>query len=209
MTSTDGLSQADPSAGERATDEATAHKPTASMPATDELSTDEPATEDDPLHAAHDALARARRSARSRGLRPGAPAGAGRRKRAVGETVKEGDRRDPHQVGAEIDRLVASRGWDSDVQVGSVVGRWAAIVGATVAANVEVVAFEGTVLTVRAASTSWATQMRLLCSTVLARIEHEVGIGVVTEIVVHAPGGPTWRKGRLSSGGRGPRDTYG
>lgn len=163
----------------------------------------------DPLHAAHDALARARRNARARGLRPGSPAGAGRR-RAVGQAPRaEGDKRDPHPVGAEIDRLVASRGWDADVQVGSVVGRWSDIVGEQVAANVEVVAFEGTVLTVRAVSTAWATQMRLLCSTVLSRIETEVGAGVVTEIVVRGPGGPSWRKGPLSAGGRGPRDTYG
>ena len=73
----------------------------------------------------------------------------------------------------------------------------------------EVVAFEGTVLTVRAVSTVWATQMRLLGSTVLRRIEDEVGAGVVTEIVVRGPGGPSWRKGPLPAGGRGPRDTYG
>lgn len=169
-----------------------------------------PDEQPDPLHAAHDALARARRNARARGLRPGSPAGSGRR-RAPGPTPprEEGDKRDPHPVGGEVDRLLASRGWHADVQVGSVVGRWADIVGPQVAANVEVVAFEGTVLTVRAVSTAWATQMRLLLSTVLARIETEVGAGVVTEIVVRGPGGPSWRKGPLSAGGRGPRDTYG
>lgn len=164
----------------------------------------------DPLHAAHDALARARRSARARGLRPGAPMGAGRRReRAAEAAAADAPRRDPLQVGVEIERLVTSRGWDAEVQVGSVVGRWAEIVGPQVAANVEVVAFEGTVLTVRASSTAWATQMRLLVSTVLGRIEAEVGPDVVSEIVVRAPGGPSWRKGPLSSGGRGPRDTYG
>lgn len=172
-----------------------------------------PAPEElEPLHAAHDALARARRSARERGLRPGSPAGAGRRRPAPdtrGATGGGDDKRDPHPVGLEIDRLVATRGWDADVQVGSVVGRWSAIVGEQVAANVEVVSFEGTVLTVRAVSTAWATQMRLLVSTVLGRIEAEVGADVVTEIVVRGPGGPSWRKGPLSSGGRGPRDTYG
>ena len=61
----------------------------------------------------------------------------------------------------------------------------------------------------RPVRTAWATQMRLLLSTVLARIETEVGAGVVTEIVVRGPGGPSWRKGPLSAGGRGPRDTYG
>ena len=170
---------------------------------------EEPEETDDPLHAAREALARARRIAREKGLRPGSPAGAGRRRAAGQAPPEQRDRREPNQVGAEIDRLVASRGWDSEVQVGAVIGRWPAIVGETVAEQVEVVAFEGTVLTVRARSTSWATQMRLLSSTVLARIEGEVGAGVVTEIVVHGPAGPSWRKGPLSARGRGPRDTYG
>lgn len=164
----------------------------------------------DVLHAARDALARARATARDKGLRPGAPGSTRRRHpgqdRARGSTRTD---RDPQLVGAEVERLVASRGWDSEVQVGSVVGRWAAIVGEQVAAQVQVVAFEGTTLTVRARSSAWATQMRLLQSSILARIEEQVGEGVVTEIVVHGPAGPSWRKGPLSAGGRGPRDTYG
>lgn len=161
----------------------------------------------DPLDAARDALARARLAARGKGLRPGSPAGRARR-RATQTTSPRKDR-DPHLVGDEVAKLVASRGWDSEVQVGAVIGRWPAIVGDQVAANVEVIAFEGTVLTVRAGSTAWATQMRLLLSSVLARIEEQVGEGVVTEIIVQGPAGPSWRKGPLSAGGRGPRDTYG
>lgn len=162
----------------------------------------------DPLEAAHEALARARSVARGKGLRPGT---AGRRRGKDGRSSDPDPvrRRDPQLLGEELGRLVSARGWDSEVQVGSVVGRWPAIVGEQVAANVEVVAFEGTTLTVRARSTVWATQMRLLTSTVLARIEEQVGEGLVREIVVQGPAGPSWRKGPLSSGGRGPRDTYG
>lgn len=169
------------------------------------MTTEEPP---DPLHAAREALARARRSAREKGLRPGSPASSGRR-RTAGQQPAARTGRDPLLVGDEVDRLVASRGWDAEVQVGSVVGRWPAIVGEQVARNVEVIAFEGTVLTVRARSSAWATQMRLLQSSVLARIEAQVGTGVVTDIQVQGPAGPHWRKGPLSSGGPGPRDTYG
>ena len=163
--------------------------------------------EPDPLDAASDALARARLAARDKGLRPGSPASVRRRRSTNAPTARTD--RDPHLVGEEVAKLVASRGWDAEVQVGTVVGRWPAVVGEQVAANVEVVSFEGTVLTVRARSTVWATQMRLLLSTVLTRIEQLVGEGVVTEIVVHGPAGPSWRKGPLSAGGPGPRDTYG
>lgn len=166
--------------------------------------------EQDPLHAARDALARARRVARDKGLRPGSPAGTRPRRHPGQETTgRSRTDRNPLLVGQEVERLVASRGWDADVQVGSVVGRWPAIVGDQVAAHVEVIAFEGTVLTVRARSNAWATQMRLLQSSILARIEQTVGEGVVTQIQVQGPAGPSWRKGPLSAGGRGPRDTYG
>lgn len=163
----------------------------------------------DPLLAAKETLARARRSARDKGLRPGSPATAGRRRGPAPQADPKRTDRDPLLVGPEVDRLVASRGWDADVQVGSVVGRWSVIVGEQVAQNVEVIAFEGTTLTVRARSSAWATQMRLLQSSVLARIEELVGEGLVTDIQIHGPAGPSWRKGPLSSGGRGPRDTYG
>lgn len=171
------------------------------------------------LQAAAEALARARRSARDRGLRPGRPGrqaaggqasdspGTGLSRRRSGAGAP--DARDPRTVSSEVDRLLASRGWGADVQVGAVVGRWATIVGETVASHVVPTAFTGTTLTVRADSTAWATQMRLLVSSVLTRIETEVGAGVVSEIVVHGPAGPSWRKGPLRSQGPGPRDTYG
>ncbi|MFK5688223.1 DUF721 domain-containing protein [Ornithinimicrobium sp. LYQ92] len=178
------------------------------QPGQPEGSTPPEQPEVDPLDAAHEALDRARSIARGKGLRPGSPAARKRRDAHPG-VVDPKSRRDPQPLGQEMDRLVTNRGWAADVQVGQVVGRWPGIVGEQVAANVEVVAFEGTVLTVRGRSSAWATQMRLLASTVLSRIEEQVGEGVVTEIVVQGPAGPHWRKGPLSSGGRGPRDTYG
>lgn len=166
----------------------------------------------DPLAAAADALARARANARSRGLRPGQTD----RRRTAGEALAqrrsgtgEGAARDPRLLDTEVDRLVSSRGWSTDVQVGAVIGRWTPIVGAEVASHVQPLGFDGTVLTVQADSTAWATQMRLLTHSVLTRIEAEVGTGVVTEITVRGPAAPSWRKGRLRSQGRGPRDTYG
>lgn len=165
------------------------------------------------------AVARARRLARDKGLRPGSPGtarrsaeagagrdGSGRLRRGV---AADRDRRDPRLVGDAVDRLLAERGWGGDVQVGAVVGRWEQIVGPQVAEHVEPVEFTGSRLTVRADSTAWATQMRLLTSSVLTRIEAEVGEGLVTEIVVQGPAGPTWRKGPLTVRGPGPRDTYG
>ncbi len=165
------------------------------------------------LEAAHVALSRARAAAVARGYRPG---GAGRRgpsapslteRRGIASSAS--DSSEPRVLAEEVDRLVASRGWLPNVEVGAVVGRWPTIVGDHVAAHVEPVSFTGTVLSVRADSTAWATQVTLLTHSILARIETEIGAGVVTEIVVHGPAGPTWRKGALRARGQGPRDTYG
>src|SRR5690606_19206462 len=113
----------------------------------------------------------------------------------------EGTARDPRLLGGEVDRLLSSRGWGADVQVGAVIGRWSTIVGAEVSQHVQPLGFDGTVLTVQADSTAWATQMKLLGNSVLARIEAEVGAAVVTEITVRGPASPSWRKGRLRAQG--------
>lgn len=166
----------------------------------------------DPASAAAEALARARANARAKGLRPGRVD----RRRTGGDALAErrsgtgdGAGRDPRLVGAEVARLVSSRGWDSDVQVGAVIGRWVTIVGPEVAQHVQPLGFDASVLTVQADSTAWATQVRLLTHSILTRIEAEVGEGLVTEITVRGPAAPSWRKGRFRAEGRGPRDTYG
>ncbi len=162
--------------------------------------------------AAASALARARVAATEKGFRPGMRPK--RRRRAVGaEPMLSGtgrDGRDPALLGDQLDRLLVDRGWKLDVAVGSVMGRWAQIVGPDIAAHVEPQTFVDGVLTLRADSTAWATQMRLLTSSVLARVEEEVGVGSVTELKVLGPSAPSWRKGsRRSPDSRGPRDTYG
>ena len=70
--------------------------------------------------------------------------------------------------------------------------------------------FEGGELTVRADSTAWATQLRLLSSTLLGTIERTVGSDVVRSLRIVGPNAPSWKKGpRVVRDGRGPRDTYG
>jgi predicted nucleic acid-binding Zn ribbon protein len=158
------------------------------------------------------ALARARRAAVDKGLRPGLrPL---RRRRSSDQprgtpSTSGPDARDPLLLGEQLEKFVSDRGWQVDVAVGSVIGRWPQIVGPDVAEHVQPVSFDSGVLTVRAVSTAWATQMRLLTSVLMGRLEQEVGAGTVTEIVVSGPSAPTWAKGRRRAPGRGPRDTYG
>jgi predicted nucleic acid-binding Zn ribbon protein len=164
--------------------------------------------------AAASALARAREAARAKGLRAGTRP---RRKRnpngqtspAAASAASGRDGRDPSLLGDQLDRLLLDRGWNIDVAIGSVMGRWPAIVGDEVAAHCAPVTFSDGVLTVRAESTAWATQLRLMSSTILARLETEVGKDAVTELRVQGPSAPSWSRGLRKSTGPGPRDTYG
>jgi len=119
------------------------------------------------------------------------------------------DARDPQLFGETVQRVVGERGWSTEVAVGGVIGRWAEIVGPQIAGHVTPESFEAGVLTLRADSTAWATQVRLLTPTLVRRLADELGEGVVERVAVGGPVGPTWRKGTRRVPGRGPRDTYG
>jgi predicted nucleic acid-binding Zn ribbon protein len=167
------------------------------------------------VEAVRAALGRARAAARARGAVPGAtPSGAGgtrRGRRDDGARSGSGpDARDPQLLGDTLGRLVAERGWQEAVSVGGVMGRWDAVVGSDIAGHCRPETFEDGVLVVRADSTAWATQVRLLSGGLLTRLAEEVGEGTVTKVVVRGPTGPSWRRGpRVAPGSQGPRDTYG
>lgn len=164
------------------------------------------------VEAAALALARARQAAREKGLRPGMMPVRRRRAGGLPSRAASGsgpDARDPALLGEQLDRLMSERGWQVDVAVGSVMGRWPHLVGPDVAAHVVPVAYDSGVLTVRADSTAWATQVRLLASVLLSRLEQEVGVGTVTQLKVTGPSAPSWSRGLRRVAGRGPRDTYG
>ncbi len=170
---------------------------------------DEPEHRDDGLDLAR-ALTRA--SARS------TPAQTSRRKR-TGERPRprsgrvsgaHPDERDPQMLEVTVGRVVDDRGWDLDLRVHGVFGRWAEIVGEEVGAHCTPETFDEGRLVVRTDSTAWATQLKLLAPTVVRRLNEELGHGTVTLIEVLGPHGPSWKKGlRSVRGGRGPRDTYG
>ncbi|HWC22674.1 MAG TPA: DciA family protein [Flexivirga sp.] len=165
----------------------------------------------DPIDAVRDAIRRARVSAREKGFRPGAPARRRPRKAGdLGTGRARDDGRDPAMIGDQLDRLLSDRGWQVDVAAGSVMGRWDEIVGEAVAAHARPVSFTDGELTVRADSTAWTTQLRLLTSTLLGNFEQAVGADVVQSLRIVGPNAPSWKKGpRTVRDGRGPRDTYG
>jgi predicted nucleic acid-binding Zn ribbon protein len=159
--------------------------------------------------AAASALARARKAARAKGFRPGSRPMRKRQPLGQQDHNLAGSGRDPSLLGDQMDRLLVDRGWKVDVAVGAVMGRWASIVGTDVAGHCTPVTFGDGVLTVRADSTAWATQLRLMSSSILGRLEAEVGKDTVIELRVQGPSAPSWTRGLRKATGPGPRDTYG
>ncbi|MCB0929114.1 MAG: DUF721 family protein [Mycobacterium sp.] len=120
------------------------------------------------------------------------------------------DARDPQTFAAATRDLSATRGWDSRVAQGSVIGQWSTVVGEQIADHANPVGLRDGVLTIAAESTAWATQLRMMQAQLLAKIAAGVGDGVVKTLKISGPAAPSWRKGNRSMpGGRGPRDTYG
>jgi predicted nucleic acid-binding Zn ribbon protein len=153
------------------------------------------------------AVSKTPRSATPRTRRAGSlGAGSRKRRRWSGATP---DDRDPQPLGRLASRLATDRGWQQRLAGGQVFGRWAAIVGEDVAEHATPVELRDRVLTVQAASTAWATQLRLLQRQLLAKIAAGVGDGVVAKLKVQGPAAPSWRYGPRHVSGRGPRDTYG
>lgn len=144
-----------------------------------------------------------------RRIRAAVRAGITPRKRKPTSPVSSSGDRDPKLLGAALDEFLVVSGLDSRTQVAQVLTNWAELVGPEVADHVQVQQFEDGKLLLRAESTAWATQMRLLQATVLRRLNEQVGEGTVTEIQVVGPDAPSWRFGQRRVPGRGPRDTYG
>jgi predicted nucleic acid-binding Zn ribbon protein len=165
----------------------------------------------DPVKAA---LAGAQRISRS-------TPGRGRRRRARRDDQGAGARRggysgagpddtDPARIGEVAANFVTDRGWERPLAQARLFTGWADIVGAEVAAHCEPSGLREGELRISAESTAWATQLRLLAGTLLARIVAELGPEVVTKVVITGPVGPSWKHGpRSVRGARGPRDTYG
>ena len=158
-----------------------------------------------PDQVARTALARARRAARAKGLRPGAP--------GTRPELRPGapgpDARDPQPVGVTARALAADLGWDTDLLAGTLAARWSQVVGPQVADHCELVSLDAGLLTVRASSTAWKTELSLMTSALVARCDDELGVGAVVEVRVLGPSGPGFGRGRLRVPGRGPRDTWG
>lgn len=119
------------------------------------------------------------------------------------------DARDPAPLGATLKRWLGDAAVGADLTKATVIGRWPEIVGPEIADHCEPVSLVDGELLLRAESTAWATQLRMLAPQIVAKVNREVGHGSVLRIRAQGPSGPSWRFGSRHVSGRGPRDTYG
>lgn len=133
------------------------------------------------------------------------PVPGSRRSRRGGRARRE----DPQPLSAALDGLLGDQGWRTAAAIGSVFGRWDQLVGPDVAAHTRPERYNDGELVVIADSAAWATQVRLLTSMVLRRLNEELGHGTVTRVVVRGPAPPR-RMGPLRvRGTREHNDDYG
>lgn len=115
----------------------------------------------------------------------------------------------PEALGDLIKDVIDTQGWSTDVKLHHLLGGWPNLVGEVNAAHSVPESFADRVLTVRAESSTWATSLRQIAPHLVARLNEQLGQGSVERVVVVGPNAPSWKKGRRSVPGRGPRDTYG
>jgi predicted nucleic acid-binding Zn ribbon protein len=65
------------------------------------------------------------------------------------------------------------------------------------------------VLEISCDSSAWATQLRIMKSTLLESLLERFPQAAITTLSIKGPGAPSWKHGPRSVPGRGPRDTYG
>jgi predicted nucleic acid-binding Zn ribbon protein len=154
------------------------------------------ASSEDAMRVAARALGRARASG----------AKSSRRKQ---RGTRSGSSRDPELVGSAVEDFLAEQGWQGSAAMARLAESWAEVVGPEVAAHVTVESWTDGDLVLRADSTAWATQVRLLNDSLRRQVAQAVGEGLVHSITVKGPDAPSWRAGLRVVKGRGPRDTYG
>jgi hypothetical protein len=142
------------------------------------------------------------------------PDGAGHWRRGGDEGWEVEDEQDPSRVvrvpapsrlGAELGRLFGRPGWTERLGVARLASAWAEVVGPELAAHCEPVRISGRVLTVRAATAPWATQLKWLTVQLAERASALLGPGSVTE--VHVVVGPLGAGGPLGAADPGTGHT--
>lgn len=115
----------------------------------------------------------------------------------------------PTLLGDVLGEVIEEQHWNRELNLRHLISRWPTLVGAVNAEHCEPEAYADGVLVVRAESSTWASSLRTIAPQLVAILNENLGQGAVQRVQVIGPQAPSWKKGRRSVSGRGPRDTYG
>ncbi len=145
----------------------------------DEAAAGEPAPSGAEL--ARQALAQAKAAARERGASP-----EGRPRRVRRGRIRS--RNEPQMFGDAVRAWLIEHGWEEQVAVGGVFGRWSEIVGEFNAQHLRPVSYEAGELVIAADSATMAAHARAMLRDLIRRLNEELGHGTVNTIRVQGPG---------------------
>jgi predicted nucleic acid-binding Zn ribbon protein len=127
----------------------------------------------------------------------------------TGDDVAFGPGRDPGSFAEAMGALTNQMGWSTDLARADLMHQWEEIVGSDIAAHTIPAGVSEGVLEIHCDSSAWATQLRLMRGELVENLAHRFPEATIVELSIKAPGVPSWKHGRRSVPGRGPRDTYG
>ncbi|WP_309069353.1 DciA family protein [Microbacterium sp.] len=117
--------------------------------------------------------------------------------------------RDPGSLGDALDKLTTAHGWAPQLAREDLVRQWEDVAGAETAQHASPVSLTDGMLTIQCDSTAWAKNLSYMRAEILTQIVTRYPDAGVSSVRFVGPDVPTWKWGRRSIPGRGPRDTYG
>ncbi|MEN9714259.1 MAG: hypothetical protein RLZZ164_923 [Actinomycetota bacterium] len=117
--------------------------------------------------------------------------------------------REPITAGGALDAMFENFRWQGKVAEAELFTRWTEVVGEMNASNSQPETLVDGTLTIRCKSTAWATQLRLMQTELLGKLNQAHPTLKIETLKLLGPDAPSWKKGPRSVPGRGPRDTYG
>ncbi|MDN6484942.1 MAG: DUF721 domain-containing protein [Bifidobacterium mongoliense] len=109
--------------------------------------------------------------------------------------------RDPDHLGSVLAAMALTGNWAPNLELAKLRNHWDQVVGGAIAMHSTVVGCDEGVLTIRAESTVWATQLTYLIPQLTHTIRERLSSLDIREIRVAGPGSQRF------SGGRKPRNT--